>query len=136
MLEGLSTGCIFADQMDDAVAGRVSPYLAQGPSGTIPTMESTTVTISVLNITPVSRTSKLLALADVEIVIDGVALVVHGVQVKADGSGAEIRLPTFRASSGEWISAISLPDEVRGPMGDVVIAAGVDAGILKERAEA
>jgi len=99
-------------------------------------MESTTVTIAVLGITPVSKTSKLLALADVEIVIDGIAIVIHGVQVMADRSGTEVRLPEYRAPSGEWVSAISLPEEVREPMANAVLAAGLEIGMLKERAEA
>ncbi|EME67648.1 hypothetical protein H261_22473, partial [Paramagnetospirillum caucaseum] len=29
--------------------------------------------------------------------------------------------------------AITLPDELRGAMGDVVMAAGIEAGVLKEK---
>jgi stage V sporulation protein G len=31
------------------------------------------------------------------------------------------------------MAAITLPDEVKGPMGDVVIAAGIEAGVLREK---
>jgi len=96
-------------------------------------MDTTTAVITVLNITPLANAGKLLALADVELVLDGVSLVIHGVQVRADGDGTKVALPRYRSPAGEWMAAISLPDEVREPMGDAVIAAGIDAGFLKER---
>jgi len=96
-------------------------------------LETTTAIITVLAIIPVSNTGKLLALADVELVLDGVAMTIHGVQVRANGDGTEIRLPNYRSPGGEWMTAITLPDEVREPMGDAVIAAGVEAGVLKVR---
>jgi len=97
---------------------------------------TTTATITVLTIAPVSNAKKLLALADVELVLDGVAVAIHGIQVRADGDGAEVALPRYRAPDGEWRSAVTLPDEIRGPMGDAVLAAGIEAGILKERPRA
>ncbi len=98
-------------------------------------MDFTTVTatITVLDITPVSNAGRLLALADVAILLDGVEIVVHGVQVRADADGTEVALPRYRAPNGEWRAAITLPEEVRGPMGDAVLAAGIEAGVLRER---
>lgn len=96
-------------------------------------MDTTTAIITVLGIVPVNATGKLLALADVELVLDGVAMIIHGVQVRADGTCTEISLPRYRSPSGTWMTAITLPDEVRAPMGDAVMAAGIEAGILKER---
>jgi len=96
-------------------------------------MDTTTAIVTVLKITPVNNAGKLLALADVELMLDGVSMIIHGVQVRADGDGAKITLPKYRSSSGEWTTAITLPDEVRGPMGDAVIAAGLEAGLLRER---
>jgi len=96
-------------------------------------MDTTTATITVLEIIPLNGGGRLLALADVELVLDGVALVLHGVQVRADGDGTEIRLPNYRSPSGEWMTAITLPEEIRVPMGDAVIAAGIEAGVLKDR---
>ena len=95
-------------------------------------METTTATITVLDIQPV-QAGKLLALADVEMVLDGISLVLHGIQVRADANGTKITLPNYRAPSGEWRSAISMPDELRGPMGVVVIAAAMVAGLLVEK---
>lgn len=93
------------------------------------------VTISVLNITPTTA-NRVMALADVEVVIEGIALVVHGVQLRADSSGTEVTLPRYRAPDGSWRTAITLPEEVRGPMGDAVIAAGLEAGLLRKKAAA
>lgn len=90
------------------------------------------VTITVLNITPTTA-NRVVALADVEVVIEGIAIVVHGVQLRADSSGTEVTLPRYRAADGSWRTAITLPEEVRGPMGDAVIAAGLEAGLLREK---
>lgn len=97
-------------------------------------VDTSTATITVLGITPLDNAGKLLALADVELVLDGVAMIIHGIQVRADGDGTEIRLPNYRSPGGEWMTAITLPQDVRGPMGDAVIAAGIEAGILNGRA--
>ena len=95
--------------------------------------ESAQVAISVLALTPCRGAANLLALADVELVIGGIALVLHGVQLRAGAQGTEITLPRYRNPAGDWAVAISLPDELRGPIGDVVIAAGIEDGILKRR---
>ena len=97
--------------------------------------DKTTATISVLAINRASG-GRLLALADVEIVLDGIPIVIHGVQVRADANGSEVSLPKYRGGSGEWRAAISLPDELKGPMGDAVLAAGIEAGILVAKSTA
>ena len=91
-------------------------------------VDKTTATISVLAINRASG-GRLLALADVEIVLDGI-------QVRADANGSEVLLPKYRDGGGEWRTAISLPDELKGPMGDAVLAAGIEAGILVARSPA
>lgn len=96
-------------------------------------METSTATITVLHLSPISGAGKLRALADVELLIDGVAMVIHGIQVRADGDGTQIALPRYRASDGQWRAALPLPEEVREPMGDAVIAAATEAGILVTR---
>ena len=78
---------------------------------------TTTATISVLGITPVDDARRLLALADITLMIDGVEIVIHGIQVRAGADGTEISLPRYRATNGEWRSALSLPEELRRPMG-------------------
>ncbi len=94
---------------------------------------TTTATISVLDVYPVNGHRDLLALADVELLLDGVPIVLHGVQVRADANRTEIALPKYRCTNGSWRAAVSLPEEVRGVMGDAVIAAALEKGILRER---
>ena len=72
-------------------------------------------------------------MADVEVLIDGVSIILHGVQVSATAERTEVRLPKYRAPDGTWMAAITLPDEVKGPMGQAVIAAGIEAGVLRRR---
>lgn len=71
-------------------------------------------------------------MADVEIIVGGVAIVLHGVQLRADGSGTAVTMSRYRNHAGEWKAAVSLPEELRGPVGDVVIAAALEAGIVRE----
>jgi stage V sporulation protein G len=96
-------------------------------------MDTTSVQITVLCLTPMRGSGNLQALADVEVMLDGVSIILHGVQVCASAQRTEIRLPKYRAPDGTWKSAISLPDEVKGPMGDAVMAAGIEAGVLREK---
>ncbi|MDO8608670.1 MAG: hypothetical protein Q7R40_19235 [Phaeospirillum sp.] len=96
-------------------------------------MDTTSAIITANRVTPVSNAGKLLALADVSILMDGVEIIIHGVQVRADGNGTEVTLPKYRAPDGAWMTAITLPDELKGPMGDVVMAAAIEAGILVEK---
>ena len=95
--------------------------------------ETSTAKISVLAVTPTPGHGDLLALADVELLLDGVSLILHGVQIRTNADKTEIVLPRYRAPDRSWKAAISLPDEVREPMGDAVIVAGLEAGILRQR---
>ena len=94
---------------------------------------TTTVQITVLHLVPTQGRGNLLALADVEVLLDGVSIILHGVQVCATSERTEVRLPKYRGADGTWRAAISLPDEVKGPMGQAVIAVGVEAGVLREK---
>lgn len=80
---------------------------------------------------------KLIALAAVELVIDGVALTLHGLQVqRGRQAGAEataVSLPRYRTPSGDGRSAITLPDELKRPIADAVLAACLEAGLVRER---
>ena len=94
---------------------------------------TTTVQITVLHLVPTQGRGNLLALADVEVLLDGVSIILHGVQVCATSERTEVRLPKYRGADGNWVAAITLPDEVKGPMGDAVMAAGIEAGVLREK---
>ncbi|MDX3911009.1 MAG: hypothetical protein QHC67_14490 [Sphingobium sp.] len=91
------------------------------------------VTITVLNAQPASGKA-LYALVDVELLIEGVEVVIYGVQARRvpDG-GTSIHLPTFKAADGTWQPAIKLPSELRGPLGDIVLEFLVQEGLAKPR---
>jgi stage V sporulation protein G len=90
--------------------------------------------ITVLSITPV-RAGKLFAFALVEIDFDGVRLEIHGIRAtRIEPVGTKIELPAYRdATGGVSRSALTLPQEVRGPMGDIVLDALVERGLAVRR---
>jgi len=95
--------------------------------------ETGLVRITVLSVTPM-RAGKLFALASVEVDIDGIQIAIHGIRaLRVDTTGTRIELPKFRDASGVLRSAITLPDEVRGPIGDAVLAALIERGLAKRR---
>jgi hypothetical protein len=91
--------------------------------------------ITVLSIEPI-ESARVFALASVEIDIDGVVLVVHGIQAtRCDPVGTKITLPKFRDHKGVWRPAVSLPDEVKEPIADAVLDAMIERGVAKRRFE-
>lgn len=100
------------------------------------TEETTSVLCRVVDIQPI-RGDKLIALASVEIEIAGVCLTLHGVQLqRGQQGGAEataVTLPRYRTASGDWRSAITLPEELRRPIADAVLAACLELGVVRER---
>ncbi len=95
--------------------------------------ETQDVLVNVLALQPLSGTkADVLALADVEIILDGVSITLHGVQLRANGQRTEVSLPRYRTPAGEWKAAVTLPEELRAPIADVVIAAALEAGIVRE----
>lgn len=96
--------------------------------GALPS-SSIRVSITVLSIKPV-KFGRVFALASVEIDIDGVLLVIHGVRaMHAQPMGTRVDLPVFRDENGVWQRAITLPDEICGPMGKVVLDELVARGL-------
>jgi stage V sporulation protein G len=95
---------------------------------------SSLIKITVLSVTP-ARAGKLFALASVEVDIDGIQIAIHGIRALqvADLVGTRIELPLFRDTNGRWQTAITLPEEVRGPIGDAVLDALIDRGFAKRR---
>lgn len=94
---------------------------------------SSTVLITVRSVTPV-RAGKLFAFASVEIDLDGVQLEIHGIRaIRVAPVGTKIELPTYRDAAGVWRPALTLPEEVRGPIGDIVLDALIDHGLAVKR---
>jgi hypothetical protein len=99
-----------------------SPDEAEHPPASI-------VSITVVSVKPV-KFGKIFALASVEIDIDGVLLVIHGVRaMRVDPIGTRIELPMFRDENGVWRRAITLPDEISGPIGRAVLDELVERGL-------
>jgi stage V sporulation protein G len=80
-------------------------------------------------ITPVHGAGRLLAVADVVVEIAGVTIEINAVRVEQDPAGTAVRLPLDRQGR----PLVVLPEEVREALGDTVLAAGIEVGILKER---
>jgi stage V sporulation protein G len=90
---------------------------------------STSVAITVVAITPV-RGDKLIALASVEVEVAGIVILLHGIQaLRTDRPGTRVELPKYRDAAGVWRAAVSLPEEVRGPIGDAVLEALIERGL-------
>jgi stage V sporulation protein G len=94
---------------------------------------SSRVAITVLSVAP-TRAGKLFALASVEVDIDGVQIAIHGIRaLRVNPVGTRIELSKFRGLNGEWQTAITLPEEVRGAMGDIVLDALIECGLAVRR---
>ena len=101
-------------------------------------MNSTTTFVEVIvgEVRAVRR-GRVLALASAELVVDGVAFVVHGLQVvhgRDAMTGREatgVELPRFRDPRGVWCPALDLPEELRKPLGDAVLERCCALGITK-----
>lgn len=92
------------------------------------------VTVTVLDIKPV-KTTRVIALASVELIVCGFAMAIRGIQVaRTIQNGREatvVTLPNYRAGDGTWQSAIVLPEELTGPIGDAVLDACIDLGLCQ-----
>jgi stage V sporulation protein G len=89
--------------------------------------------ITVLAITPV-QAGKLFALASVEIDIDGIQVQVHGIHaLRVAPVGTRIELPKFRDAVGVMRAAVSLPNEVCGPIGDALLDTLIERGLAERR---
>jgi stage V sporulation protein G len=99
-----------------------SPDEAEHPPASI-------VSITVVSVKPV-KFGKIFALASVEVDIDGVLLVLHGLRaIRVQPTGTRIDLPMFRDENGTWRHAITLPDEICRPIGRAVLDELVERGL-------
>jgi hypothetical protein len=74
--------------------------MAETPPDDTDPPSSSTVSITVLSIKPV-KFGKIFALASVEVDIDGVLIVIHGVRaMRAQPMGTRIDLPVYRDENG------------------------------------
>jgi len=75
----------------------------------------------------------------VEIVIRGVVLHIHGIQLRharrdlSEVGGTEVCLPTYRDEAGIARPSVSLPPEIREKIADLVLAHLLEVGIARQR---
>ena len=99
--------------------------------------DTAVVAATVIDIRPITGKGRILALASVELLLDGVAFVIHGVQVvrtKHPVTGQEatgVDLPRYRAADGSWQQAITLPEALRRPLGEAVLEECCRRGITR-----
>jgi len=86
-----------------------------------------------LSVKPAHGSGKLIALADAALTWEDMTLEIRSIRIEKvglDGSGGtKVCMPVDR----EGRPVLILPPELAAAVGDVVLAAGIDAGILKER---
>ena len=91
------------------------------------------VTFSVTNARAINS-KVLFALVDVEMQIAGVCFSILGVQARNAPNGCTaVHLPTYRDTNGEWRSSVRLPEELRQPLADAVLAFLVDEGVARRK---
>ncbi len=99
----------------DAAAG------APAPGGM---RDTATVTFTVSGVERFGDLGRLVGLADVEVVVDGVAIAVRGVRIlQRPGGGLAAEPPRFRRPDGRWIPSVGLPRA----LSDAIAAAVLEA---------
>jgi len=98
-----------------------------------PQASTETVSLSVVDVRPVAGKA-IYAFVDVEISIAGVSIVVNGIQIhNLKPAGTAIKLPTYRDERGATRACVSLPDEIREKIADLLIDYLVEIGVSKRR---
>lgn len=96
--------------------------------------DTATVEFMVIDVAPVGG-GWLLALANVELVVNGVVIELHGVQVNRCrhpqiGQGATaVELPRYRAPDGTWKPAVTLRPELHELLADAILERCCEQGI-------
>ena len=91
---------------------------------------------TLLEAVPVNK-GRVVALASAMLSIDGIGFVLHGLQVvhvtdPATGRPAlGVDLPRYRGPDGTWKQAVELPQELKKPLGDAVLAQCLAQGIVR-----
>ncbi|WP_096700019.1 hypothetical protein [Magnetospirillum sp. 15-1] len=85
--------------------------------------DTSTVTVDVLSVRPATGNGGLIALADAEVLVDGVSLLIHGLRVSRLSDGRMgVEAPTTRNEAGRWVPAVTLPVELGRAMASAVLA--------------
>ena len=95
--------------------------------------ETEPVQISIVAVRQLGGRS-IFAFIDVELVIAGVPLTIHGIQARhVAPHGTSIHLPTYRAEGNAPRIAVTLPPELVTTLGDLILEDLVARGIAKPR---
>jgi hypothetical protein len=83
--------------------------------------DTATVSVTVMNCRAVDQ-GKLVAVCDAELVLDGVAVTLHGVGVEQLPGALRCRPPCWRdPGSGRWLPAVTLPPEIQDAVADATL---------------
>ena len=86
------------------------------------------VRCTLLRIRPI-QSRKLLALVAVEVDFEGVAIEIEGIRVERESDGVSVRMPVDR----DGVPLITIPEEVKIPLADIVLEAAQELGVVKNR---
>lgn len=93
--------------------------------------DTTSVSFELVDLSRVVARGKLLAVASVEILVAGVAIVVQGWRVLRGADGwAYVEPPTVRHVDGDWIPAVALPPELEEAIAQVIMREIAPTGML------
>jgi hypothetical protein len=79
------------------------------------------------------NSKRLYALVDVEVQVAGLSFRIIGVQIRHDGGGLTVQLPTHRDVTGIWRPVIEMPEELRAPLADAVMEFLAEEGLTEHR---
>ncbi len=82
-----------------------------------------TITFRVTSLRRLHDDGRIVALAEVTVDLDGIPLVLHGLQIVRVLHGLECRMPHYRTPTGAWAPAVTLPEELGGAIGREVLDA-------------
>ena len=85
---------------------------------------TSSVTFTLFGVEPARGRGRLLGLANAEVVVEGVAIVVQGIRLVYDDDGAlVVQPPRFRHPDGRWLAAVVLPEELERAIAAEVLEA-------------
>jgi hypothetical protein len=85
------------------------------------------ITFTVTDLRRLHSAGNLLALATVALDLDGVAMTLHGVAITRLPNGSlQCRAPHYRAQTGAWVPAVTLPEDLAVAIGREVLAGFVE----------
>ena len=84
--------------------------------------ETSRVTVEVTDLTRISGRGKLIGLAQVEILVDGVEIITQGWRLvrRADGF-TTVEQPVYRHADGDWVPAVVLPVELEEAIAQAIL---------------